>query len=378
MRVLILHNRYRQAGGEDVVAETERRLLQTNGIELFEETVDNTAARTDVGSMVFSRPAFDRVRQLCGKIQPNVAHVHNFWMKLSPSVHSGCHAAGVPTVQTLHNFRLLCANALLMRNGQICEDCVGTVPWRGVIRRCYRNSFAASGAVVAMIGFNQIRGTWDKDVDAYIALTEYSRRKFIEGALPAHRIFVKPNFVTDAGERTVPPSASGTIVYAGRLSAEKGVRSLISAWAAAGLSLCGRLLIVGDGPDRAELERHAESLGLSAPAVVFAGRRSRDEVLGIVASARTVVLPSLWYENFPMIVVEAFASGTPVIASAMGALQEIVRHGYCGLTCQPNDSASLGAALRQVLTDPRRQTAWGEMLGTSTWRDIRLKQTFSN
>lgn len=371
MRVLMLHNRYLQAGGEDVVAETERRLLEANGIELFAHWTENTvSARTGVGSLMFSRATFDRVRRLCEDIRPDVAHIHNFWMKLSPSVHSACHAAGVATVQTLHNFRLLCANALLLRNGQICEDCVGKVPWRGVVRRCYRNSLPASGAVAAMIEFNRFRGTWDRDVDAYIALTEYSRQKFIDGALPADRIFVKPNFAT-LGQRTAPPSASDTIVFAGRLSGEKGVGILVSAWAAAGLSRHGRLLILGDGPDRLALERQTERLGLSAQAVVFAGSRTREEVLETIGRARSVVVPSIWYENFPMIVAEAFAWGTPVIAAALGALQEIVRDGYSGLTCRANNPDSLGAALRQVLTDG----AQADWLGKNAQREYLARYT---
>ena len=175
MRVMVLHNRYRNAGGEDAVVREEAELLRDRGNEVvLLEVEQDSATRNPVArawdiatSVVWSRNSFDLVRQLCARVRPEVVHVHNFWMQYSPSVHAACHSAGVPTVQTLHNFRLLCANAIFLRDGKICEDCLGGVAWRGIAHRCYRDSYIASSAVVAMSAFNRWKGTWHNDVDAF-------------------------------------------------------------------------------------------------------------------------------------------------------------------------------------------------------------------
>ena len=272
-------------------------------------------------------------------------------MRLSPSVHRACHDAGVPTVQTLHNFRLLCTNALFLRNGQICEDCLGKTPWRGVVRRCYRDSFLASAAVTRMIVSNRRRNSWGQDVDAFIALTEHSRSKFIAGGLPADRVFVKPNFVEDSHRPGSAPSSSDVVLYAGRLSKEKGVGTLLSAWAGTELRRHGRLVIAGDGPERAALENRALSLGLSSSELSFTGHQPLGELRALMSRARAVVVPSVCYENFPRAVVEAMTSGRPLVVAGLGALAELVQHGRTGLQFSPGDAVALGQALRAILSD---------------------------
>src|SRR5439155_5507214 len=214
MRVLMLHNRYRQQGGEDVVAQAEARLLRARGVEVRELTLDNDVTPDHLLQETFrmarnsawSKSSYEYVRNVCEEFRPDVAHVHNFWMRLSPSVHVACRSAGVPTVQTLHNFRLLCTNGQFNRSGFTCEDCLGKIPWRGIVRRCYRESFVASAAVARMIVSNRIRGTWDSYVDAFVALSQHSRSRFVAGGLPAERMFVKPNFIEDPGPACSAPS----------------------------------------------------------------------------------------------------------------------------------------------------------------------------
>jgi glycosyltransferase involved in cell wall biosynthesis len=262
MKVLILHNRYRQPGGEDQVARAEIRMLCQYGVDVSEYEVDNE--RVSPLDSAWSRDSYEKVGKLCRSFRPDIAHVHNFWLKLTPSVHAACRESGAATVQTLHNFRLLCTNGLFLRDAQVCEDCLGKMPWRGVARRCYRDSFAASAGVARMIVLNRRRGTWDRDVDAFIVLSHAARERFQTAGFPPECLFLKANFCDDPGEMESPPSASDMVLCAGRLSAEKGINILLEAWK----GQVGRLVIAGDGPERAALERQARGL----EGVTFLGR----------------------------------------------------------------------------------------------------------
>jgi len=280
-------------------------------------------------------------------------------MSLTPSVHAAAQEAGAATVQTLHNFRLLCVNATFLRNGSVCQDCLGHSPLRGVLHRCYRGSGVASAAVARMIASNRRRGTWDRHVNAFIALSEHSRAKFVAGGIPADKLFVKPNFVEDPGPPMSLPSESRTIFFAGRLSQEKGIAPLLHAWANHELSQTGRLVIAGDGPLRAELGDLAARLGLGAPQVQFVGRIAPDEVKERARAARALVLPSLCYENFPRGVLDAFSNGRPLVATDIGALGELVAHGETGLTFPSGDTIALGGALGLLLRDDKLANRMG-------------------
>jgi glycosyltransferase involved in cell wall biosynthesis len=357
----MLHNRYRQFGGEDSVLDAEVKMLQANGIEVRLLLFDNelkggneTLQTLQMGlRSAWSADSARHITEQCRQFRPDVAHVHNFWMRLTGAAHKACHTEGVPTVQTLHNFRPLCVNALFLRQGVVCQDCLGKVPWRGVLRRCYRNSIFSSAAVANMIMMNRRRRTWQDWVDAFIVMSEHTRRQFIAGGFPAERILLKANFIPDPGRVLTPPSSSRTIAYIGRLSPEKGVNNLLSAWAKlpAGKPSC--LLIVGDGPARPALQQQALKLGLAEPSVVFTGWKTRAEVQVLLSSVRAWVLPSLWFEGggCPVSLVEALAAGRPVVVSALGGLSEMVEHDRDGLHCVAGDPNSLAAALGRILAD---------------------------
>ena len=357
MKALMFHNRYRQLSGENLSAEQEAAALRAHGVEVVAVDYDNDAAEGSGWAdnlrlgwqSAWSRTSYEHAKRLCAQHQPDVAHVQNFWMRLTPSVHAACQAAGVPTVQTLRNYRLVCTNALLLRNGQVCEDCLGKLPWRGVVRRCYRDSLIASAAVGRMIVHNRLRKTWERHVDAFLTPSEHSRSRFIKSGLSPERIFVKPNCVEAPATLPPPPSSSDRIVYLGRLSAEKGLEVLLAAWKLGDLGRRGRLMIAGEGDERASLERRAAALGLAEPRVSFAGRRSRAEAQQMVQAARAVVLPSLAYETFGRPIVEAFAAGRPAVVSNRGAPGEIVDHGQTGLKFHAGDERALAAALNDLL-----------------------------
>jgi glycosyltransferase involved in cell wall biosynthesis len=354
MRVLVLHNRYRELGGEDRVVHEEVNLLRRYGheVELLECDNEGSSAQLALGA-AWSLESRKEVLRACRAFRPHVAHIHNFWMRLSPSAHSACGVAGVPTVQTLHNFRLLCVNALLMRDGHVCEDCVGRTPLLGVVRRCYRQSTAASAAVAGMITINRARGTWRKDVRVFIAPSHHTAAKLIAGGIDAARMVVKPHFAADPGTNFARPSESRDIVFAGRLSEEKGAMTLVRAWRGSGLSRLGTLRIIGDGPERAALESAAGG------EVEFMGSQPPERVQELMANARAVAVPSLCFETFGRTVVEAFACGRPVVASAIGAIGEAVQNGRTGLTFPAGDEGSLRTALGRILRDRELANEFG-------------------
>jgi len=355
--VLLAHNRYRYAGGEDEVVSQEAALLAERGHAVTCLTADNREiSRGSITgdlrlalSTVWSTQAKDQVRDLVIANRPDIAHFHNTFPRISPAAYVACHEAGVPVVQTLHNYRLLCANALFFRDGQTCEACLGrSLPWPGVWHACYRDSRAASGVVAAMLTTHRLLGTWSHAVDVYIALTEFAKRKFVEGGLPPDRIIVKPNFVHP--DPAIGDHRGGFALYVGRLSAEKGLPTLIEAWRLLRAPI--GLKIVGDGP--------LHTLASGAPATIeWLGRQTKEHVLALMRDATLLVVPSEVYEGFPLALVEAFATGLPVVASRLGAMAEIVEDGATGLLFTPRSPESLAECVDQLLRNLTIASAMG-------------------
>jgi len=355
---LLAHNYYRSCApsGEDAVFEGERRLLERNGVHVIpfirrNDDIADLAGLPRVRLAIdtsWSASSYRSVRDLIGRERPDVAHFHNTFPQISPSAYAACRDRGVPVVQTLHNYRLICAGALLQREGQPCQECVngsqifGLLP--GLRHRCYRGSLAATGALTLMLAANRLSGAYVHNVDRYIALTRFAASRLAAGGLPADRIVVKPNCLEETPERG--GGSGGFALYVGRLSQEKGVRTLLNAWRHLGSR---RLLIVGQGPLHEELRETARTAGL---AVEFLGHRPRAEVLALTRQAMFLIVPSEWFEGFPMVVVEAFACGTPVIASKIGSLDEIVADGLTGAKFRPADPEELAEAVRRLSADP--------------------------
>jgi glycosyltransferase involved in cell wall biosynthesis len=302
-------------------------------------------SRVDLASRtIWSRPAFRELQQLLRKHRPQIAHFHNTFPLISPAAYYAARTENVPVIQTLHNFRLSCPNAIFFRNDQVCEECLGkTIPWPGIVHKCYQNSRVATAATAAMLSTHRALGTWRKAVDAYIALSEFSRSKLIQGGLPVERITVKPNFVfPDPG---VGLGRGRYAVFVGRLSAEKGLPTLIAAWRQLDGSV--PLKIVGNGP-MAHAVREAAA---NDAAIEWLGNMPLEAVYQILGDAAVLVLTSQCYENFPRVVIEAFAKGTPVIVSRLGAMAEIVDDGRTGLHFTPGDGADLALKVRQLIAD---------------------------
>lgn len=351
LRVIVVHNAYQQRGGEDAVVADEVALLRSRGhaVELYlrnNDDVDQISRSRLAAGTLWSRVTLRELGTMIESFVPDIIHAHNTFPLISPSVYWAASRARVPIVQTLHNFRLLCLNALLLRASTVCEDCVGRLPWRGIVRKCYRESATASATLASMLSLHRALRTYDNKITRYIALNEFCRRKFIEAGLPAKRICVKPNFVDFAP----PPAQHRTgLLFVGRLSAEKGVATLSEALSCARNI---RLRVAGEGPEAARLA--------SMPGVTRLGLLSQSSVRTEMASAMALVVPSLWYENFPRSIVEAFACGLPVIASRIGALAEIVTDNQTGLLFEPGDPRDLAQKMTWALANPVRMAEMGQ------------------
>ena len=355
MRVLLVHNFYQIAGGEDSVVREELAMLQHHGVEaeLFSvsnDDIEGSFAKLRTAAEVVYNPRARRI--LAAKIRqfaPDVVHIHNFFPRLSPSVLDACRDAGVPSVMTLHNFRILCPSAFLLADARDRERSLTEACWWTVPRKVYRDSYAATLAVAAMVEFHKRSGTWRHKVDRFVVTTAFARDKFVAGGLPLDRIVIKPHSVG----RPLPaaPATREGALFVGRLSEEKGIRLLLEAWAGVDYPLT----IIGDGPLADLVERQSE------PGRIMAlGRQPRDAVHSAMQKAKFLILPSTWHEMFGMSVIEAYSCGLPVIASALPSLSDVVEHGVTGLTFPPGDAAALSAAVRWAVSHPAALDAFGE------------------
>jgi glycosyltransferase involved in cell wall biosynthesis len=361
MRILTIHNHYQQPGGEDAVFAAESDLLAQHGHAVHRLEFDNhriparrslrDSARLAV-TTVRSPDGMRRVREAIDAFAPDVAHFHNTFPLVSPAAYGVCQRAGVAVVQTLHNYRLLCPSATFFRAGRPCEDCLGhAVPYPGIVHGCYRQSRGQTAVVAAMLAVHRFRGTWQHDVDRYIALTDFARDMFVAGGLPAGRIVVKPNFVAPppAPDSTAPRTG---FLFVGRLAPEKGIATMLDAWTRGDLPV---LTIAGDGPLSPLLHRAADT----AP-VQPLGRLAAAEVLGHMRSASALIFPSIWYEGFPVTIAEAYACSTPIIASRIGAMAEIIEDGVTGLLVEPGNADDLAAKVRWAGAHPEEMRRMGE------------------
>jgi len=345
LKILVVHNAYQWRGGEDTVRNAEIEMLRDGGQHV--ETYDRDNA--DINDMprvataketLWSSKTTADLRARFHHFQPYLIHTHNSFPLVSPSLYWEAARAGVPVIQTLHDFRLLCPQAMFLREERVCEDCLGKLPWRAVVHRCYRESAAQSAVVATMLGMHRAAGTFNRKVARYIALNRFCRDKFIEGGLPAERISIKPNFVavTVAAYDEAPRNGA---LFVGRLSHEKGIKVLLEALR---LLPNRHIAVIGVGPMQAEVDAHDQVRSL--------GARTHPEVLSAMRRAAYLVLPSVWHEVMPLSLVEAFACGLPVIGSRSGALRELIDEGLTGLLCEPGDARDLAEKIAWAEAHP--------------------------
>lgn len=350
MRVLLVHNYYQQPGGEEQIFATEAAMLESHGHQVMRYTIHNDQIANAnpfllAKNTLWNSTVHQELRSLVQREKPDIAHFHNTFPLISPAAYYALQAEGVPVVQTLHNYRLLCPNALFFRDGKVCEDCLGKpIPLPGIIHGCYRGSRTASAVVAANISFHSWVGTWSKAVDVFIAYSHFAMDKFIQGGLPAEKLAFKTNFLHPAPQPGEGKGGYG--LFVGRLSVEKGLGVMLDAWR----KLNGKipLKILGDGPMAGLVTEAA----IEMPEIEWLGRRPLEEVYEIVGDAAFLIFPSEWYETFGRVAIEAFARGTPVVASKIGAITELVDHGRTGLHFRPSDPVDLADKIQWLLDHP--------------------------
>jgi glycosyltransferase involved in cell wall biosynthesis len=298
-----------------------------------------------VANTIWSRRSRRQLADALKIVRPDLVHVHNTFAMLSPSVYGACRRAQVPVVQTLHNFRFFCPGSLFLRDGKPCEDCVDRSLWQSVRHRCYRNSLGATVTLATMLTVHRSLGTYSRGITRYVALTKFARDKIMKGGIPGDKVVIKPNFISN-------PPAEGKgggqyAIFVGRLLEEKGAETLIKAWRRFPHF---KLRILGDGALRPKLESLARSEGLN---IEFAGRQPKNVVLQSIADAEFMIIPSECYEGFPMVIAESYACGTPVLASRIGSLNELVEEGVTGRKFTAGDPDSLADTAQRMLNDPQ-------------------------
>lgn len=354
MRLLVIHNTYRESGGEDIVVDQELDLLRRRGHDVLPVIFNNSAIRSALDRAAvtlrvgMNSASAERLATVVSAFRPDIAHVHNFFPLVSPGALEVVVRSGVPIVQTLHNFRVVCPGALLLREGRPCEDCVGASRWPAVRAKCYRGS-AVGSAAVAYMG-RAFRSVVDRHphLITLVALTQFARSRFLADGFAERQVIVRPNFAPDIGPGF--GTRDGRLLYVGRLSAEKGVDTIVKAAA----DIKAVIEIVGDGPESTRLR------SVAPKNVIFSGRVSREQVATKLRSASAILAPSCCYEGFPMIVAEAMACGTPIIASDIGSLAEVVEDRKTGRLAPMDDVAAWATIVNDAIDAPAKLKQWGQ------------------
>jgi glycosyltransferase involved in cell wall biosynthesis len=356
VKILFIHNRYQQPGGEDVAVELESSVLKEKGHETQFLFFDNTGItglfqKLKTGfKAVYNPGSAIQLKRKIAEFKPDLIHIHNLFFTASPSVLYTAQRFKIPVIFTLHNYRLICANALLLRKNEICELCIHKkLPIAGIRYKCYRNSVTGSALVTLISGFHKFIGTWKNKITTYITLNEFSRSRLLQSSLQIeeHKMITKPNFIPDPGEGS--PQRENFFLFAGRVVKEKGVHVLAEAFA--GIPEY-KVKIIGDGPEKKSLEEKFNSY----PNISFTGYMDHYSVLEYMKRCKALICPSIWYEGAPLTIIEAFATGTPVIASRLGSMAESISEGYNGLHFIAGDAIDLQEKIRLFIQKTNKDT----------------------
>lgn len=353
--VFLEHNRMFEGAGWQVVPFAMRhpKNLETPWSRHFVDEIELGADYSlgekiaRVPKVIYSFEARRKLSRLLAEVAPDVCHAHNIYHHVSPSILGLLKQRDVPVVMTLHDLKIACPAYSMLTHDGICERCRGGRVHNVVVHRCIKGSRALSSIAMAEAVLHRLLGTYDTCVDRFIVPSRFYLEKLVEWGKPRSMFRHVPNFVDASGYS--PQFAPGrSFVYVGRLSREKGIATLLRAAAAAGCHVS----VVGTGPQDEELQTLAATLGVS---VTFHGYLRGDALHAAIRDARAVVLPSEWYENAPLSVLESYALGKPVIGARIGGIPELIREGETGIGFESADVASLTTALRRIVTLPDAQ-----------------------
>ena len=356
MKILLIHNRYLIRGGEDRNVEQIKELLEEKGHSIILYMVDNLEITGFPFwqklllplQILFSLKSYRQVINLIKSKRPDIAHIHNVFPLVSPSVYYASKNMNVPVVQTVHNYRFLCPNGLFLNNdGRICERCKNGNFFNAILRKCYRNSYLQTSGMAVTLYLHRKLRTFTNKIDVFVSPSEFLKKKLIEGRIPQEKIVTKPHFVR-CDEIKPSYEFDNYAMYMGRLSREKRLFTLLRAWKdIPDLTL----MIIGEGPIRTKLESFViQDQIANVELLGFIGGSKRFEIL---KKAMFMVFPSECYENFPYAIIESFACGTPVIASKTGAMMELIEEGKNGLLFEPGNIEDLEEKILSCIENPK-------------------------
>lgn len=326
MKILQVHNRYKKRGGEETVVDEEKRVLEQQGHTVIQYLKDSSVidnySKVDLVRLILSQRRSRRTekefKDLIERERPDICHVHNVYPLITPGIYGLCQAYGIPVVQTLHNFKLICTNGLLFRDGQTCEECLNGSLYHSVKLKCYRDSYLATAIQVDAIQYHRNIGTWNDKIDKYICLTAFQKNKLVAGGLIEDKISIKPNFLQRGHLHDV---VNGDyFLFVGRLDIGKGLNDLLQLFEENRKS---KFVLIGES-DHPNLFSEYKN-------VEYLGKQGRDEVMRYLSGCRAVLFPSNLYEGMPMVIIEAFSMKKPVIARDLGAMSSMIEHRSTGL-----------------------------------------------
>lgn len=349
MKILVIHNSYAEYGGEDAVYRAESALLESFGHTVERMEFSNReggslwARLRMVLSMFYNRKSAKRLADRIREFKPDIIHVHNFFFAASPAIFDVAYRLNVPVVMTLHNYRLICPSATLSSNSEIYENAIGKlIPVDAILKGVYRDSSILTAFVSAMTAWHHLRGTWQKKVDRYIVLSSFGLEKFaMSGRLPMDKVVLKPNFVKDPlQDGEVRGRREKYYLFVGRLVREKGLEVLLNATQFYHF----KVVIIGDGPMKAVVEDYARR----NQHIEYLGFQPYEVIIEHMKKCRAVIFPSIWYECFPITILEAYSTGTPVIASRRGSMKEIILDRVTGLHFEADNHYDLAAKVAMM------------------------------
>jgi len=305
-------------------------------------------------NVIYSNEARKKIDMLITETYPQIAHLHNFAHQLSPSILYALRKKNIPIIQTLHDLKLVCPTYTMYTQGEVCERCLNGQYYNALRYRCNKGSLSASAInVVEMYLHNRILHSYDK-VNAFIAPSAFLRQKMISGGFASEKVYHIPNFI-NADDYTPHYENDGYLLYFGRLIDVKGLDVLLRAMQELP-EVC--LIVAGRGADQERYEAYVQEHNLN---VSFVGFQSGNDLRKLVQNSLTVVVPSVWYESFGLVILEAFAYGKPVIASRIGGMVELIEDGITGYFFTAGNVQDLTAKIKKVLANPTKLSEMGRV-----------------